>query len=155
MATFLYEVVDFVRVHLADIVKPYKHEDDTILLALRVTTSFLALLGYEKSHTSDFNEITPTLSEKEKGLWGKAAAVLLRNPKALQLAAESISIRTEEVSYSTTVGAGLVKEITASDLNELRRMILQLSDALVARRPDFGLQLGKDSDYSGLDPVND
>ncbi len=154
MATRFYELIDFVRVQVGDLDKSV-YTDDTLLTVLRVTTGFLALLGYDKSYTTDFNQISQDLSEKEKSLWGKAAAVLLRNPKALSTAADAISIRTEEVSYSTNVGASLIREITQADLQELRSMIFAQDDPMVARRPDYGLQLGLDSPYSGTDVISD
>ena len=153
--TKYYEIVPHVRVHLGDLTKAV-YQDDTILTVLRVTTGFLALLGYDHGYTSDFNGVNIQMAEIEKALWGKAAAVLIRNPKALETAAGAVSVRTEEVSYSTNVGAQLVREVAQADLQELRAMIVfRLSEAMVARRPDYGVQLGKDSPYFGTDPISD
>ena len=155
MALKYYELISYCRVSLGDLTTSPTYTDDTIFTVLRVTTGFLALMGYDKGFSTTFNGIDQDLTEKEKFLYGKAVAVLIRNPLALQTAVTAINIRTEEVSYSTEAGARMVADINASDLRELRTMMFQLSDPMVARRPDYGLQLPLGSSWSGTDVISD
>ena len=157
--TKFYQLIPAARVHLGDLTTSPTYSDDIILTVLRVTTGFLELMGYDKSYETDWNGFTSvTLSAKEQNLYGKAVAVLIRNPKALQTAATAVSVRTEEVSYSTETAGRLVQDIAATDIAELRSMIQTISGAdgiLVARRPDYGVQWGLDSDTYGTDPTSD
>lgn len=156
MATPHDELIRYARVFMGDVTPPYDFHDDVVLMAARVATGFIQNIGYDQGHTSSWTAVTPALTEKEKVLWAKAIQILVRNPKALDIAMEAVSVRTEEVSYSTEAGGRIAAQVAKDDLDTLRSMIYHAaSTTAVATRPDFGLQLGKSSAWRGLDPFDD
>lgn len=152
--TQFYVLIPYCRVFLGDTAKT-TYADDTILEVLRVVPGFLEALGWDKNWTVTWNGIVADLTEREKVVVAKACAILLRYPKALETAATAVSVRTEEVAYSTETAGRLVRELSAADVQELRRMIVDATDVIVARPSAFGLQLGVGSPLFGADPVND
>ncbi len=126
MSTRLDDLIPFTRMMLGDLARK-KYTDDTLMEVLMLTTATLQLLGYDRGHVSTPDSISPDLSEKEKALWGKCAAVLIQDPEAQTAAANAISIRTLGTSYSTVASAGLLDSQASAAFTELRLMIRALA----------------------------
>ena len=114
-----------------------KYTDDVIRTVLAVTTGALALLGYDKSYTSDPESVSASLTEKEKVLWGKCAAVLLQDPDALKAALEAVSVRTLGTSYSTEARARFMEAASGRAFGQLKMMVLAMSSPLVGTVDDL------------------
>ncbi len=136
MATGYWEIIPFVRVFAGDLAAE-KYTDDTIRLVLAVTTGALAILGYDKSYTSDPDGVSANLTEKEKTLWGKAAATFLQDPDALKAALEAVSVRTLGTSYSTEARARFMEAASGRAFGQLKLMILAMSSPLVGTADDL------------------
>lgn len=125
-----WQILPFVRVFVGDL-DGSVHTDDVLVTVLQVTTAVLQILGYDKGHTSDPDGINPDLSEKEKALWGKCAAVLVQDPKAMQAAVDAVTVRTLGTTYSTEARARFVEATASEGFVQLRIMIRALGEPLV------------------------
>lgn len=138
MATPLWDILPYARVFAGDVAED-KYADDTILAVLRVTTGVVQTLGYDKAHVADFSEVGPTLTEKEKVLWGKTAAVLLQDPDAMKAALEAVAVRSLGTSYSTEARARFMEAASSRAFAGLRAMIRAMSAPLVGELDDLDI----------------
>jgi hypothetical protein len=123
------ELLPYARVFLGDLTKA-QWSDDNIIAALRVATAVVQLLGYDRGHTSDPSGVTPSLSERERAVWAKAAAVLLQDPQAMRAALEAVSVRTLGTSYSTEARARFMDAAASEQFAQLTGMIRGLTSPL-------------------------
>ena len=137
------EILPYVRVFLGDLTRTKYAIDDSLLDALRVATSVVQLLGYDKGHTSDPDGVIPDLTAKEQAIWGKCGAVLLNDPEAAKAALEAVSVRTLGTSYSTEAKAQFAAASASKDFAQLKAMIRMASASLVGTRDDLDKDMAR------------